>query len=324
MFGLLKRRPCSIGVDVGSESIRLIQLAHNGKGMKLIAGRNRKCPPDIVPGSSEWQRWAIQTMKIFVSNGGFKGKTVTATVPPADLFIDHVRIHRSKDEDLEEAAFAKIKQKLPFEPNRDNVVLKCVRTGEDNVLVMAAERKIIDRHLAIYEQANLKIKTIAVWPVALVNCYTRFFGRRQSDLEAVVMLASIETDRTNVVICRHKHLLYARSIPIGALQLEDENVISRFVLELTGARRQFTSMHRNVQIERLIFLAGRSVKRQTCAAVAKQLEMPAQMGDCLAAVQITDPYRLGIDRRSNGSDNDTADEKLQVNWAAAFGLSLSE
>jgi hypothetical protein len=40
--------------------------------------------------------------------------------------------------------------------------------------------------------------------------------------------------------------------------------------------------------------------------------MPAQIGNCLAAVEIEDSRHSGMDRRD-----------CQVNWATAFGLSLS-
>ena len=322
MLGFSKARPYSIGVNVGNDCLRLVQLAGNGQGLKLVAGRSKDRPDDVRPGSAGWQRWAIQTIRLFTANADFSGRDVIAAIPPGDLFIDHIRVSKANDGKLEEVAFAKIKPKLPFEPVKENLMIKCIRTTDENVVVMVAERKIIDRHLAIYEAANLHIKTIAVWPLALINCYTRFFGRRKSDLEAVVMLICIEEDRTNVVICRHKNLLFAHSISIGAKQFDD-GAVTRLVLELTGCRRQFSSIHRDAQIERLIFLTGRAVERDTCATIAKQLEMPAQTGDCLAAVQITDPYRLGIDRRSGPLEETTPSPKQQLNWATAFGLSLS-
>ena len=323
MFGFSNKRPYMIGVDVCNESVRLVQLAENGKGLTLIAGRSSNCPDDIEAGSSSWQRWAIQVIRMFTGNGDFRGKHVTGVIPPSDLFIDCIRVSKAHDKTLEDVAFSKIKQKLPFEPVKENMMLKCVRTDDENVLVMAAERETIDRHLAIYEEANLSIKTIAVWPLALINCYTKFFGRRESDLEAVVMLISIEADRTNVVICRHKNLLFARSIGIGSRQLGDEGAVTRLVLELTGCRRQFASMHRNANLERLIFLTGRGVDRSICASIAQQLEMPAQTGDCLAAVYISNPYRLGVDRRSASCDDTQLSPKQQLNWTTAFGLSLS-
>jgi len=84
-------------------------------------------------------------------------------------------------------------------------------------------------------------------------------------------------------------------------------------------------MYRNAQIERLIFLSGQAVDKDVCATIAKQLEMPAQMGDCLAAVEITKSCRLsrGIEH-DNGHLGDQIDRRdCPVNWAVTFGLSLS-
>ncbi|GAF80210.1 unnamed protein product [marine sediment metagenome] len=272
-------------------------------------------------------------------------------MPADEVFIDHIKMPKIKDEapnpakgiwsglsfvkyrewehgpddKMQEAILSKIKQKLPFDS--DDVMVRYVPAEDDNVLVIAVQREKIDRHLAIYEKANLQIKSIGIWPMALANSYVSFFGRRKIDIEAIVMLLDMGANYTNVVICRHKDLLFARSIPMGAKLLEstcqpDEGqgprtseVINRLVLELNGCRRQFSSMHRRAQIERLIFLSGSRLagmdSRDIYTTIAKQLEMPAQMGDCLAAVEMTDPYGSGIDRR-----------QCQFSWAVAFGLSL--
>jgi len=138
------------------------------------------------------------------------------------------------------------------------------------------------------------------------------------------MLLCIEPTVANVVICRHKNPLFAHSISIGAEQFGDEQAVTRLVLELTGCRRQFSSIYRDVQIERLIFLAGRGIDKEICTAIARQLEIPAQVGDCLAAVKIAESYRLGIDRRTPAaSQAGEVQRQQQVNWATAFGLCLS-
>ena len=82
-------------------------------------------------------------------------------------------------------------------------------------------------------------------------------------------------------------------------------------MELDACRRHFASMYRRAQIERLVFLTGRAVEKDICITIAKQLEMPAQMGDCLAAVNVPENYDPGVDRRD-----------CKVHWAIAFGLSL--
>jgi Tfp pilus assembly PilM family ATPase len=318
-----------MGVDIGDDAVKMVQLAGNGKSTSLIAGGVKNQPDDVKSGSGNWQRWAIEAICELTANGSFRGRSVIAAMPPGDVFIDHIRMPKIGDDHasdgrLRDAVFSKIKQKLPFEPN--DAMIKYIPAEEKKVVVIAAERTIIDRHLAIYENANLQIRSIAVWPIALINSYTTFFGRRRADVEAVVMLLQIDTNRTNVVICRHKNLLFARSIPIGANQFDSDeevatqsydksqsgNQVARLVLELTACKRQFGSMYKKAQIERLIFLSGQGGTKNICATVAKRLEMPAQIGDCLAAVKMADSSYSGIDRRN-----------CQVNWATAFGLSLS-
>ena len=324
MFGLKKNPTCPIGVDLGHGSLKLAQLGSNGGGTTLLAGNSKTTPENVRPGSSAWQKWAIETVRLLTTYGQFHGKDVIAAMPTSDVFIDHFKMPKASGGNLENAIFSKIKQKLPFESLEENTMMQCVPTEEDNVLVMATERRIIDRHLAIYEEAGLSIKSMGVWPAALINCYVKFFGRRRSDLESVVMLICVEADATNVVICRHSNLLLARSLPIGAERLDDEQAATRLVMELTACKRQFGLIYRNAQIERLIFLSGDSVCKDIYATIAKQLEMPAQMGDCLAAVEIGKSCRLGredLKQEELGNHIDRRDHHL--NWSVAFGLSLS-
>ncbi len=317
MFWFSNNHAYPIGVDMGDDSVRVVQLCSNGNGVSLIAGGSENRPAEVKPGSGEWQRWAIEAIRRLTSNGEFRGRAVVATIPASEVFIDHIKMPKIRDEKgtkPQDMLISRIKQKLPFEP--DDAMIKYIPTEGDNALVIATEREKIDRHLAIYEKANLQIKTMAVWPAALANSYVRFFGRRKTDIEAIVMLICMEANCTNVVICRHKNPLFARSIPIRVTGLgseQDDEVMGRLVLELNGCRRQFGSMYRNAQIERLIFLSGQRVDKDVCTAIAKQLEMPAQMGDSLAAVEIL-----------MGRDGPVVDRRgCQVNWATAFGLSLS-
>jgi Tfp pilus assembly PilM family ATPase len=312
MLGFLKNNAYPIGVDIGPDNLKLAQLANDSKGVSLIAGDRIDRPDDIKPGSAAWQRWAIEAVNEALIRGSFRGKEVIAAFPSSDVYIENMRMPKSTKGQLQDAIFAKIKQQLPFQPSKESTLIKYIPTDRDNILVMATERRIIDIHLAIYERAGLVVKSIGVWPLALANCYSRFFGRRKADVDVIVMLLDIEVKRTNLVICRQKNVLFACSIPIGACHLVDEKVVTRLVLELTACKRNFTSMYRDAHIERLIFLSTRAVGTDVCTAIAKQLEIKAQAGNCLAAVEMTDSGRYAIDRR-NGN----------FNWAVAFGLSLS-
>jgi Tfp pilus assembly PilM family ATPase len=328
MFKFSKSQAYAIGIDVGDDNLKLVQLGENGNGLSLIAGKSENLPEGVTAGSSQWQRWAIDTIRQLTSNGDFRGKEVVAAMPSREVFIDNIKIPKADANDVEEAIFSKIKHKLPFEPIKENTMIKYIPMEQDNALVIAVERKIIDRHLAIYERAGLSIKSIGIWPTALANCYTKFFGRRKSDNGSIVLLVCIEENYTNVVICRHNQLLFARSLSIGMSQLDKKKSINKLMLDLTECRRQFASMNPRGQVERLIFLSSQTtIDKEMCVTIAKQLDIPAQVGDCLAAVEIIGPSHLDEKPKSDDAKESASTpierRNCEANWATAFGLSLS-
>jgi Tfp pilus assembly PilM family ATPase len=319
MLDFLKNRVFPTGIDLGSSYIKAAQLGYDTDGMYLQAAACEKMPGDIEYGSGDWQRWALDQIKRTFSNGSFKGKEILATIPSGQMFIDQVKVSRTSEKEIEKSAFAVVQEKLPFDSN--GAMVKYVHTdtagsnGQVDVLVMAAERMTVNKHLAIYEKAGLRLKGISVWPMAMASSYTRFFGRRAEDERAVVMLVDIGANHGNVVICKHKNLLFARVISAGYNQLNKDVSAEQFMSEIDACWRYYESLTHSRRIERLIFLASRSVDKIICENVAhfaQKMQVPAQIGDVLAAIQIKDGQNTVIDRRG-----------LQVDWATTFGLSLS-
>jgi len=312
MFGILKRQIYPIGIDVGDDRIELVQLENNGRGLTLLAGAARERPGDTTTGSSKWQRWVLEVVSDLTNGSQFKGKDVIASVPPRELFIDHLKMPKVPKGKIEQALIQKIKQRLPF-PS-EQAMLKYIPSEEDNVLVTVMDRERIDRHLAVYEKAGLSINSIGIWPIAVARTYTGFFGRRKTDRDAVVLILDMAPKYCNLLICRHQNPLFAKTISTGIEDLADNDTLNRFVLELNACRRHFSSLYKKPEIERTIFLAGElgGVATQSAlATIARQLELPAQMGNCMAAVEVSNGGSL-VERRD-----------CNFSWATAFGLSLS-
>lgn len=315
MLSFFKQKVFPIGIDMGSETLKMAQLVHDGENLRVIAGTKDDLPPDIKPGTSQWQHWVIKTIRQMISQGTFKGRKVITALPSEDVFIDQIKVPRVPDEKLRDAVLGKIAGRLPFE-SKDALVQFVVTNAaaETDVLVMATDHIKVDRHLAIYEKAGLQVQTIGVWPLAMVAGYTSFFGRRRSDAEVTVLLLEIGANFTKVAICRHKQLMFARLIAIGMKQLENEDTVNRLVLELLSCARYFEGSIKGAHIDRLIFFGGQTTDKSLCQSIAhlaQQLHVPAQIGDVLAAVEMTQPGK-NFERRGS-----------QVNWTSSFGLSLS-
>ena len=320
MFDFLKKRIFPTGVDLGSSYLKMAQLGFDGNQFFLHAAGQKERPKDIEPGSARWQRWVAAAAKEIVGKGGFSGRQVVTAMSADDIFIDQIKIQKTAEEKIEDAVLVKIKPRLPFDPK--GAMVKYVVSeahcgnGELGVLVMAGERQMVDRHIAIYEKANLEICGMSVWPLAITNSYVKFFGRRAEDRKMVAMLVDIGAGHTNIVICRHSNLLLARMIPTGFSHLEYSEMLERLIDEINACCRYFELVSDGAKIHRLVLISGRSVDKTICervAEVAKGMQVPAQIGDVLAAVQVRQGCRFDIERRGR-----------QVDWATAFGLSLPE
>jgi type IV pilus assembly protein PilM len=315
MLSFLKRKVFPIGVDMDSETLKMAQLVHDGEALRVIAGTKDDLPADIKLGTSQWQHWAIKTIRQMLAQGTFKGRKVVTALPADEVFIDQIKVPRTTDDKLRDTVLAKISGKLPFD-SKDALVQFVVTNAaaETDVLVMATEHAKVDRHLAIYEKAGLQVQSIGVWPLAMVASYANFFGRRRSDADITAMLLEVGVNFTKVVICRQKQLLFARLVPIGVRHLENEEVVKRLVLELASCARYFEGLAKGIRIGRMIFLAGQATDRELCnniVQLAQHLQVPAQIGDVLAAVELAQDGR-SFERRGS-----------QVNWTSSFGLSLS-
>ncbi len=321
MFEFVKKRIFPIGVDLGSGYLKMSQLALDGRCLYLHAAGYEAKPDDIVYGSGDWQRWAAKTAKELANRGGFKGKEVITAIPSDAVFIEQIKVPKSAGENLEKVAFKDIELKLPFDPT--DAMVKCVvaeqqgGNGQLDVVVMAAERIKVDRILAIYEKADFKVRTMSVSPLAITNSYVQFFGRRKEDSKTIVMLVDTGANHSNIAICKHANLLFARVIPVGFMRLVDDgNMAEDLIEEMNACWRYFESVPGGGRIERLIFFSGRGTDNHLCKKVgqlAEKMQIPAQIADVLAAVEAGKECKIAIGRCG-----------YKVDWARAFGLSLTK
>lgn len=318
-FGLNKKRICPIGVDLGKAFLRMAQLGLNGHQPSLLAAGLRAKPADIQAGSPAWQRWAVEAIKEIYHQSGFKSRQVVTALSSDDVFIDLIKVPRSGLDNLEQAALPKAQKRLPFEPQQ--AVIQYVpaehsqnKSPDVDVLVIAAQRETVNRHLAIYEYAGLEVVGITIWPNALIQSYVHFFCRREEEQSQIAMLLDVGSRHTNVVICRGPALLFARIVSIGYIHLSDTAMLMRLMSELEACVRYYESMSGNAAIERMVFLSGSGIDAVLCdrlAELARQMQVAAQIGDVVCAVEMSQTPNCLIDRRNN-----------KIDWATAFGLSL--
>jgi Tfp pilus assembly PilM family ATPase len=310
---------CPIGVDLGNGFLRMAQIGFNGSGPYLHAAGIVARPQGVEPQSPAWQRWAIDAIKDLLRKGDFKGKSVITALASEDLFIEQMKVPYHAAAKLDEVILPRIQKKLPF--TIEEGMIHCIpveigsnKAAEVDVIVIAAERRKIDRHLAIYENAGLDVAEMSIWPTALINSYHQFFCRRKTDQNRVVILLDVGSHFCNVVIGCGGELLFARLIPTGYVHLSQDQTVQRLMAEVDSCCHYFETIAEKFPIEQILLLVGKNTNKDLCDKVvelAQKMQISAQIGDVLLAVQARKEVAGMVERRNSN-----------VDWAVAFGLSL--
>jgi type IV pilus assembly protein PilM len=220
---------------------------------------------------------------------------------------------------------------------------------KQEVIAVAAARATLEVYLQMAARAGLDVIGVNIEPCAIVECFSRLF-RRSTDTARTILFVDMGAVSTQVVLSHGDRIVFARNlftagdlldravadgmkIPIEQARnmrqhlvkakadtpAEDELYhlldppLDALADELTQCLRYYESVFRNQGIERAIFLGGQANDKRLCQAIAKRLNLPAQVGDPLARVQRVEGagMAIGLDRR-----------EPQPNWAVAVGLSL--
>jgi Tfp pilus assembly PilM family ATPase len=312
MLDMLLKTKLPVGVEINRDIISIAQLKRSKKQVGLVAARRFEKPDNIIWQSEEWINWVVGTFGREFGKKWFKNVEAVGSLPSSELFIENLKIEGNDDNRrFEQKIVANIEEKLPC--SADELLIKTAGGEQGNYVVMAVRRDLIEKYLEIYKRLGLDLKAMGVWPVAVMNTYVNFFGRRKTDRDAVVMLINFTNEATNIVVCRHNKLLFAESLQITKEELISESGSrEKLVVELTAAVNLFKSIYEDTDIERAVFFPTSDISMEFYADLAGKLNMPAQIGDCLKAVEIEkNPDGQTVERRDG-----------YTNWATVFGLSL--
>jgi Tfp pilus assembly PilM family ATPase/predicted nucleic acid-binding Zn-ribbon protein len=299
---------CPIGIDIEDECITLVQLSTSSDGMGLIDAKKLVGPHGVNLESDDWAKWAVNGLKEAVKGSKFRSRKVSLALPVRDTFIDHLTIPSSQSSDYPRAIFEQIQNKMPYKATFENTIIKYIPTENDHVLAIILERQRIEQYLAMCEKARLKPQVFSVWPMAMANCYSLLWTRKE---DAFVMLYDVAMHYTNIVICHGTTLYYARTIPVGAHDLDKVYMVRKLAEQILASRAHFTELYGNRPIIRNLFFAGQAADRETITKIVRHTRIPAQLCDPFAVIKIANRDSEAVDAK-----------KCRPCWSVAFGLSL--
>jgi type IV pilus assembly protein PilM len=296
----------AIGVDFGSDCLRLAQVQQVDGDFRLVAAASADVPPHVRRDPQARLAFFTENIRELLTQAPFRGRQAILALPASVMHIQHLRVAKMDDEALKKAIPWEARGKMPIDPA--HALLRHIVAGEIyheqesklEVICMAAAREWINQFLAAAAKAKLDVIGMNVEPIALVDCFSHVY-RRKADHDMTQCFVDIGTCGTRAIIARSGKVLFARNIPIGGDHF-------------TGIVSQALKI--NIEDARTL--------RVKLATVPARVETGYAPGAALSPARPADPTELHVESVDDDEDSNRDDNELHNPSSTAERAQLAE
>ena len=219
-----KRRASPIGIDVGTRSVKLLQLDGEYTRIREAARWDISCDEGGDPRDRDAE--VAEAIRRACEGRDFRGREAVFSIHSGDLFVQNIRVPQVAGEELTRTVWAEAAGRLPFASDEAEVrFLEAadVRQGDNlrrEVILLACHRPVVERTVALAEETGLRAVAIDVEPAALLRCYAQQF-RRDQDQGQCSMFVNVGGSRTAAVIGRDFDPMFVKYIDVGGRQMDE-------------------------------------------------------------------------------------------------------
>jgi type IV pilus assembly protein PilM len=230
-----------IAVDIGADSVKLLQMEVVGQSLAVIAADRQPLPPAArVDDLKDRTAAAAELIRRMLRTNPFSGRRIIAALPREIVYVKNLRLPLMPEHELRSAIEFEVKNIFPFERSEAHVrFLNAgeVRQGADarqEVLVIAARHSDVDTFVCELHRSGAIIESLDFEPSAVYRSVERFIRRREDEQE-VHVLVDVGGARTQVVIGRGQNISFFKSIESGGQSL-NEAVAGELNISIDEAR----------------------------------------------------------------------------------------
>jgi type IV pilus assembly protein PilM len=217
------RKKDVIGLDIGSSSIKLVELKEGKNGYKLQNLAVAQLPPEaIVDGALMDSVTIIDTIRDLVGNS--KTKNVVTSVSGHSVIVKKINLPFMTESELEESIKWEAERHIPFDINDVNIDFQIIGASAENpdlmdVVLVAAKKDIINDYVSVIMESGLNPVIIDIDSFALENMLSINYSIEKDEIVAV---ANVGASITNINILKNNISAFTRDIFKGGNQITEE------------------------------------------------------------------------------------------------------
>jgi type IV pilus assembly protein PilM len=223
-MALFGRKRSSIGLDIGSGFVKVVEVDHSGDQPEVTRVAMRPLLPDaIVEGEIMDYGLVSDTVQGLFQEMGMKGAAVVTAVGGHDVIIKKIEMDRMKEADAREVIRWEAEQHVPFDIKSVELDFQILNPHDEGlqmeVLLVAAKRELVDNKVGLLQDAGVNPIVIDVDAFALHNAFEHNYP---DAMEGIIALVNVGHETTNVNILENGVPILTRDIPFGSRRIRED------------------------------------------------------------------------------------------------------
>ena len=223
------KSPPVMGLDIGSSSIRLLQLSRHGSSYRIDHFAIEPLPSGVIVEKSVQDIEAISdAIQSAVRNSGSNSKYCAVAVSGSAVFTKTISLPANLAEaDIESQVQIEANQYIPYpldEISLDFEVLGASPRNADmvDILLAASKNENVESRQDALESLGLKARVVDVESFAIANAFELIRERDGIRSAETVGIFDVGSDLSSLLILRNGRVVYTRDHPFGGNQLTEE------------------------------------------------------------------------------------------------------
>ena len=220
MFNLGKTRSL-IGLDIGSSSVKAVELKKTKQGYELVSyGIEPLAQDTVVDGAIMDAPSVAEKISAIFDAQRTKSKEVATAVSGHSVIVKRVPMPLMSEEELYDRVQMEASQHIPFDIADVNLSYQLLEATDNtlDVLLVAVKKDKILNHTNVLAQAGKQPVVVDIDAFALQNCFEVNYD---PDPGQVVALLNIGASVMNINIVRGSTPLFTRDVSVGGNQYTD-------------------------------------------------------------------------------------------------------
>lgn len=206
-----------LGIDIGSRSIKLVELTTDKREPTLLAAGSAPTPPKALSSTLSADSQAVSAaLRQLLKGIGARSRNAYIALPESQVFTRVIEMPSLSQRELTSALQWEAEQYIPLPLDQVNMDFSILRdaketgTNKMEVLLVACPKALLDKYTYYLDEADINVVGVETEIIAV----SRILARATTNIPAS-MVISLGAQTTDVAILRHGVLAFTRSISAG-------------------------------------------------------------------------------------------------------------